>query len=317
MSNLHNLFQKFNENITLTATKKDNLRRGRNALREKIRKDFKENERKVPNFCGQGSFMMKTTINPLPGDEYDIDDGIYLNGYSDKPIDEWPTTETVHRWIKKAVDGHTDTPPVDKNTCVRVIYANDYHIDLPSYILKNDVAYLAHKKDGWIESDPKAFTDWFINKVISKGEQLRSLVKYLKAWKDYKEVKLKGITITILVAENFYSYENRDDKALLGTVIKIYNKLYSDFKCKKPVTPYEDLLAGYSESAKESVLEELLNLKDNLDKAINEDDEEKASEYMIDSFGSRFPKGESKKSENAQYIVTDSPAILKNDGRSA
>ena len=50
---------------------------------------------------------------------------------------------------------------VDKNTCVRVTYVNDYHIDLPVYIIKDDVVYLAHKKNEWIVSDSKAFTVGF------------------------------------------------------------------------------------------------------------------------------------------------------------
>ena len=130
-------------------------------------------------------------------------------------------------------------------------------------------------------------------------------------------MNLKGIRITILVAENFYPSLDRDDKALLGTVSNIYNKLKSNFKCKKPVTPKEDLLDGYSASAQKSVLESLKSLKDNLDSSVSAEDEEEASNYMIDSFGSRFPKGSSKKSENTQYVATKSPAIIKNDGRSA
>lgn len=317
MSDLNKLFSQFNNKITLSSTKKDDLIKGRNALREKIRTKFKEKERNVPKFYSQGSFMMKTTINPLPDEEFDIDDGVYLSSYNDKPQEEWITPQTAHAWIMDAVNGHTDTPPVDKNTCVRVIYSKNYHIDLPSYIIKENIVYLAHKKDGWTPSDPKAFTDWFLKKVDTYGEQLRSMVKYLKAWKDFKKIDLKGIVITILVAENPYLYKDRDDKALLGTVTNIYNKLNNTFKCMKPVVPYEDLLEGYSNSKKEDVLNALKILKDNLDKAINEEDEAVASDYMIKSFGDRFPKGESKKTDKAQFVKTNSPVVFKNDGRSA
>ncbi len=73
--------------------------------------------------------------------------------------------------------------------------------------MQDDVAYLAHKTKGWIVSDPKAFKDWFIKKVQDNDEQLRRVVKYMKAWKEYKEVPLKGIGITILAANNFEIYE--------------------------------------------------------------------------------------------------------------
>ena len=320
MPDLNSKFSKFNNNISLSSTKKNNLKRGRDSLKDKIKDNFKDKDRKVPKFCGQGSFAMKTTVNPLDDNEYDIDYGVYLQGYSDKKECEWVSTATVHNWIKDAVDGHTNTPPKDKNTCVRVIYANDYHIDLPAYIIKDEIAYLAHKKDGWIESDPKAFTDWFIGKVNDKGEQLRSIVKYLKAWKDYKDVDLKGIVVTILVGENFYSYSNRDDKSLLGTVSNIVDTLEDSFKCKKPVKPNENLFDGFSQSKQDGIINALKKLKDNLDEAINEEDEKKACEILQKEFGERFPKGETKSSNEATqsaFIQTKSPGVINNDGHSA
>lgn len=319
MANLNKLFGLFNNDITLSSKKKDDLRKGRNALRDKIRNKFEEKNRTKPKFHGQGSFMMKTTINPInKDDEYDLDDGVYIQEYSDVDKDKWPSASTVHTWILDAVDEHTSNPPMNKNTCVRVIYAKNYHIDLPAYIVKDDVAYLAHKSSGWIESDPKAFTKWFVGKVNEEGEQLRSLVKYLKAWKDYKSVDLKGIEITILVGNNFYPAENRDDLSLLGTVTNIINELEDNFECKKPVGQKEDLFDEASETKKNSIMNSLKKLRDNLQESINKDDEEEASKIMMKCFGSRFPKGE-KKSTNSKsdYIKSPAPAILKNDGRSA
>ncbi|HBE8719199.1 TPA: hypothetical protein KM432_003879 [Clostridioides difficile] len=317
MADLNNLFLGFNDKITLSPSKKENLRIGRDALRKKIKDKFSEKGRNKPKFCGQGSYMMKTTTNPIDG-EYDLDDGVYLQGYSDKEIDEWPLTSTVHNWIKDAVDGHTSTSPMDKNTCVRVIYVNDYHIDLPAYIVKDDVAYLSHKRDGWIVSDPKSFTDWFVGKVTDKGEQLRRLVKYLKAWKEYKGIDLKGIAVTILVGENYYSYDNRDDLSLLGTLTNIIETLEEDFKCVKPVAPNEDIFDGYSETKKNSILSGLKNLRDSVQDSINKEDEKEASDIMIECFGNRFPQGKSSSKENkSQYVRAESPAIIKNDGRSA
>lgn len=325
MADLHKLFTEFNNKITLSSSKKENLKTGRDALRKKIKDKFTEKGRNKPKSCGQGSFMMKTTVTPIKVDgekgEYDLDDGVYIQGYSDKEQKDWPTPATIHNWIKDAVNGHTSTTPVDKNTCVRVIYVNDYHIDLPSYIIKDDMAYLAHKRDGWIQSDPKAFTSWFVGKVTDEGEQLRSLVKYLKAWKDYKSIDLKGIAITILIGNNFYPSENRDDLALLGTLTQIISELENNFECIKPVAPNENLFDGISENNKENILGSLKTLKEKVQEAVNNDDEEEASEVMIECFGDRFPKGEKKSSnstkDTSSYVKSSSPSILKNDGRSA
>ncbi len=318
MADLNGLFEKFNEKITLTITKKENLKKGRNALREKISKYFIEQEKTKPKYHGQGSYAMNTMVNPLPGKEYDIDDGIYLEEYFDKNKEDWPSTYEVHNWIYNAVFNHTKVFPEDKDTCIRVKYSGEYHIDLPCYIVKDDIGYLANKSIGWIESDPKEFTNWFIDKKKDKGEQLRNIVKYLKAWKDYQELELKGIACTILCCNEFYGVEKRDDKALLGTLINIIETLEAGFECKKPVTPYEDIFRDYEYNEELRIKRSLVDLKESLEMAINERDVEKASEYLIEQFGDRFPRGKSEDQKNSnEFVKTERPGVLKNDGRSA
>ena len=56
-------------------------------------------------------------------------------------------------------------------------------------------------------------------------------------------------------------------------------------------------------------------LKNNIDKAISESDEEKASENMRKSFGSRIQLGKSNSKD--VYAVSAAPGVLKHDGRSA
>lgn len=309
--NLHSDFIKFNDTIKLSSYKSDNLKISRDALRKDIRNWFSEKNKNQPKFCWQGSFAMKTTVNPI-SDDYDLDDGVYLQGYSNDE-NEWPTTTSVHNWVKTATDERTSVDSTDKNTCVRVNYVDGYHIDLPIYIMKDEEAYLAHKSNGWIISDPKAFTDWFIDKVNENNEQLRRLVRYLKAWKDYKDVPLKSIEITILVAENFDGYDSRDDKALLGTIEKIFNALEENFSCVKPVAPGEDLFDGISDTKKNKIISSLTTLKNDLSSAISEENDETATEILQNLFGIRFPKIEN---SSKSYVVTSSPGVLKHDGRS-
>ena len=84
---------------------------------------------------------------------YDVDDGIYFEG--DKDAKDRNSTATYHDWVVKAVTGHTDKDPIDKNTCVRTLFSDGHNIDEPIYYKKGDTPELAHKRDGWIESDPK------------------------------------------------------------------------------------------------------------------------------------------------------------------
>ena len=161
MANCHNLFQEFYRSICLSSSKRDNLKAGRDALRERIKTRFKDvMSERVPLFLIQGSYAMDTIVNPLDGD-YDIDDGVYLqNIESDK--DKWPAPEIVHQWIYKAVEGHTDEKPQNKKSCIRVVYSNNYHIDLPVYGIYENDAYLAEiSENGWHVSEPRLILKWF------------------------------------------------------------------------------------------------------------------------------------------------------------
>ena len=319
MSNLNSLFNSFNNSITLTLSKRDSLRSSRDALRSDIKKWFNDKGKLQPGFHGQGSYAMKTLINPINGMNYDIDDGIYIKGYDNIDEEEWPNPSTVHSWIKKAVDERTIADSIDKNTCVRVQYAKGYHVDLPAYIVHDEVACLAHKAYGWTESDPKSFTDWFVGKVRDDwfyGEQLRSVVKYIKAWKDYTNNPLKGIEITILAVNAFTKYEGRDDKSLRGTVNNIINNIEYNFHCYKPVAPYEDLFESSSETRKKNIIEGLKEFYKYLDDAIKETDEKKASLIIRDKvFGDRFPLGKEPAKET--YAASAAPGVLRSDRRSA
>mgnify|MGYP001408553601 CR=1 FL=1 len=325
MANCHDLFNEYHDKIKINSDKKESLRKSRDAVRDKIKKYFKDTKGvTAPKFHGQGSYMMGTIITPLDG-EYDIDDGVYLQ-HLEEDESKWPATSTMHTWIVNAVKGHTSTEPVDKNTCVRVIYKNHYHIDLPIYVIKDDVPRLAHKSKGWINSDPRAFTDWFRSTVKENGEQLRQIVKYLKAWADYKNQNAStkmpsGIMLTILAAENFVGSDGRDDEALVGTVRNILDTLEESFSCKKPVEPNEDLFEDWSDTRKDNFLNKLNTLCDKGNKALEleNDKKEEASLKWQDLLGDRFPKYENVKEEQSEsaYATTAPAALYANNGRSA
>ena len=131
MADMQSEFKTFHDLIALTSGKKVLLRTARNALRDKIRKHFRDVLKlNVPKFHGQGSYAMGTMVNPLNG-EFDIDDGVYLQHLDPSDKSDWPTPETVHSWLVQATQGHTSQKPIDKSTCVRVRYAGQYHVDLP------------------------------------------------------------------------------------------------------------------------------------------------------------------------------------------
>lgn len=288
MANCNKLFREFNTVIALDSTRKGQLRISRNAVRERIRRYFREKQNGlVPKFHGQGSFMMNTIICPLDG-EFDVDDGIYFL------VDKQPaySVNTFHDWIYEAVDGYTKQPSIDKQTCVRVVYAGDYHLDLPIYyVIEGQTPYLAHKGEGWIESDPREFIQWFNNQADKDG-QLKRIVRYLKAWSDYRRGKLpSGLIFSILAANNI-SHDGRDDMAFYQTLINIKGNLDTNFVCYRPTTPTdENLLADYSKTNKDYFLKQLGSFIQSAEEALDENTNQRdACRAWQQHFGAeRFP----------------------------
>ncbi|SDH32772.1 hypothetical protein SAMN04488062_10651 [Flavobacterium omnivorum] len=336
MADLHSTFTEFDDIIKLSSKKKETLRTSRNSIRTDIEKYFEEKrEKHTVSFKGQGSFMMHTTIQPL-SKEYDVDDGVYIFGKEE----DRPTPQTAHNWIYDAVKNRTSSESLDKNTCIRVIYKSDYHVDLPIYYkveksdnentLDDEVPEIAHLSKGWIQSDPYAFKKWFDDQ--SKGKsQLKRIVRYLKAWSDKKQndnAKLifpSGMIFTIL-ASNYYVENDRDDLSLLETLKKIQSNIddirfeFINYECYRPtVDKNENLLDKYSsETTKNNFLNALDSFINSGDQAIELESKKDACSKWQKHLGDRFPClsiKEEKSNSSARVFTT--PDQVSFDNKSA
>jgi len=287
MANCNKLFLDYEGNLKISKTKNDKLKASKDAVRESIRKYFKDNHSEYnPEFYIQGSYKMKTTI-VTKDDECDIDDGVYFKTNPDNV-----TGTTLQKWVKNAVENQTDTPPQHKKKCLRVIYKSDYYIDLPVYFFPvgNDHPSLAVKDSEMEESDPKEVIDWYVGEKDAEG-QLNRLVKYFKGWGDYKRNKMpSGLAMTILVANNI-QYKDQNDIAMRDTLIQIKAVLDKKFECTVPATPYDDLFADYDDTRKNNFLTNLDSFIEDAKKAVDESNQLSASKLWRKHFGGKFPEG--------------------------
>jgi hypothetical protein len=322
MADCNDLFDEYYEAIRLTTSKRDSLKMSRDAIRDRIRNYFKETlKTNVPKFFGQGSYIMNTIVNPLDG-EFDIDDGVYLQNL-DSEKSKWETTETVHKWIVDATDGATDEKPIDKKRCVRVRYANNYHVDLPIYGVDRGTPLIAEKGErGWHESDPKALIDWFNSRIKVHGDQLRHIIRYFKAWADFQNQDSapkmpSGLSLMILSSESFERSE-REDVSFTGTTRKINNRFKTSPSIIRPVPPYDDLAKELSPAQIENFKVKLQALLEGGDQAIKDNDKVKASKIWRSLLGERFPEYNLDNGDKASVALkTGAPAILPSGGKSA
>lgn len=122
--------------------------------------------------------------------------------------------------------------------------------------------------------------------------QLIKLIRYLKAWCDYREFSNSskkmpsGFIMTILTINNYHSHD-RDDIALKETLINIRAELNWNFKCDRPTTPKgEDLFEEYTHQ--NYFMKMLANITEQAEKALREDNQKEACKYWQKIFGDRF-----------------------------
>ena len=298
MANLDSLFQEFNNELTITSSKKSKLMASKNHLREKIRCHFRKNhDGYTPQFFIQGSYKLKTLIR-TKDDTCDLDDGVY---FMSNP--ENVTGTTLQKWVKEAVEGSTDAIPTHKKKCIRVDYKAGYNIDLPVMVFDENTdkhPHLAVKNYDFQDDDPKEFVEYFQD---NKTDQMVRIIKYLKAWCDHKRQDMpSGLAMTVLSLK-YFQKNARDDIALKHLLIEIERQLKKSFKCKMPTTPKDDLFEDYSDVKKNNFMDNLSTFIADAKMAIDEPNQLKASRIWRKHLGERFPLGEDKSDNRPKGFV--------------
>ncbi|MDR1007184.1 MAG: nucleotidyltransferase [Campylobacteraceae bacterium] len=315
-------FDKYYQIISIDSNKRAKLLENKSLLRQKIKNDFKNNDREVPKFFVQGSMEKNTStgINPLNGN-YDIDDGVYLQNIdSSKPIYEWESPEEVHQWIYDTVEGHTKSTE-NLSKCVRVNYANnEKHIDLPIYVRKDDDYYLAIKRKGWIKSNPKDIAEWFADRNTVYGEDFRKCVRFLKAWKDKREsentaLKLPGgFQLSILVSNHFPLSTENTEELFFKLVQNINQNLWQYPPLMNPKNSSQDTMEHYTLARIDTFKSEFGKLYSDAKEAYNETNCQKKYEKWKKVFGDRFPQPSDSECENkTKALGLGTPLVIKGD----
>ena len=171
----------------------------------------------------------------------------------------------VERALKPLCDakGWTLNPRKPKASCVRVEIGTKLHIDLPLYAIRDDAfdrlvefaaheslaksinmrdsreldeqiyrdlahaeIILAHREDGWIESDPRRLEDWFKAAIRLYGEPVRLLSRCFKGLRDARfDDGLSSICIMACVVRAIESIAPVDSKRLDLAIVSVAREM--------------------------------------------------------------------------------------------
>jgi hypothetical protein len=123
------------EKVTLSNTDQSEMRDRRDNGRKRLENGLTRSFHPLPKeFSSQGSYAMRTMIQDDLCD-YDIDDGIYFDKEDLKDGDDnYLGAQDARKRVRKALkDDRLAYDAVVKTNCVRQLYPDGYHIDIPVY----------------------------------------------------------------------------------------------------------------------------------------------------------------------------------------
>lgn len=298
---------------------------------------YKGKERK-PKFFIQGSWAYKTLNRPCqtPPQQSDVDDGVYLPmsiiTEENRPIMAIQDFRAAVRDVLKPLCTEKGWTLSSKKTCMRVEVSTTAHIDLPLYAIPDDQYALiveglearnydvmkglainseqdSWKKlpsdkillaceDEWIVSDPLKMKEWFELEISDKEEQLRRVIRYIKAFRDKQWDKGGPSSILLMAAACplFEFHYKRDDLALLTVVSGLPNALREGVK--SPVDSKVFLTDALGEEGVEEAAEKFEDFEKHLIASIEDSaQKEMACLWMRAMLGERFP--------NRPDLITD------------
>ncbi len=220
---LDDLLQRVGEKLQISKTQRQLAENRYKAVGTWLSKDKDLFDGAEINIYPQGSLSIGTTVKPLARQEYDLDLVCEIDeSYHEKdPIELLNTIEqrlNANEIYKDKVER--------KNRCIRLNYANEFHMDiLPAHPANQGmdtcVKVPDRKAENWKDSNPKGYTAWLndrsiimkksfearadiepipIDESVERKAPLKRAVQLIKRYRDiYFEKDLDSAPISIVL----------------------------------------------------------------------------------------------------------------------
>lgn len=240
-------------------------------LKDGLKEYNEENETSyiVVETCVQGSVAMSTVVQNEDND-YDIDVAVVFNHSALGDKGAQATRNMVANALKRKTKQFNAEPEV-KTSCVRVKYADGYHIDFAVYRRTwddaNDCWKYEHAGSNWTERELKGLKNWFKTQNDASDDKLRKVVRLSKMFCNSRQSWVNmpsGLLQTILCDEKLQSDYSRIDELFYYTMKEIIERLESDTSVSAPVDNGRDL------TPRQTDIQKMINWKNRLKSKIED-----------------------------------------------
>ena len=317
-------FQEFIKDITPSPTTMANSKTAHESVRKALKADeeFKDKVKRV--FIG-GSYKRSTAIRPKTKqgstERPDVDLYVVVDGhpwFADP--EEW--IDGLYEALNRARKDLGITK-IKRNRCSIALSMNKADVDV-SILLerRSDGLYrIGNRKTGeWYRTDPEEHTDWSAAENKRFSGRFNAMVRMVKwARRENKTVSRhpKSFQLEMLVAPDMDVSETH-----YGQLFHEWCDAFVDrFKSNRdwescpsiedPAVPGADILAGVSDEAFCAYYDKIKKHRDDARKALDTDDQDKATTYWRRIFGDRFPKPKSSSAGKSRAAATLSPLTFK------
>lgn len=226
------------EQTKLHDKKEKNIQRLKDGL-EEYNSEHKTSY-KIVDTCVQGSMAMSTIVQNENND-YDIDVAIIFDKNKIGEIGPRALRNIVADALKRKTKQFNAEPEV-KTSCVRVKYADGYHVDFAIFrrewnIYRNEYVY-EHAGSEWSRRGVDDLKEWFIERNDDSGGALRKVVRLSKmfcksrdSWKNMPS----GLLQSVLCEECLRNNYERIDQLYYYTMKSIIERLEFSTSVNAPV----------------------------------------------------------------------------------
>lgn len=238
------------EQKDLREKKKLNVKRLKDGLEEyniEHGTDYRISEDRV-----QGSMSMHTVVQNDDKD-YDIDVAIVF----DKNMLGDMSAQAARNLVRDALSykmGQFAEEPEVKTSCVRIKYADGYHVDFAVYrrfktYSCQDYYEYEHAGKLWTSRDLSALDDWFKDEIKEHGDILRKVIRLSKMFcRSRDDWRMpSGIVQTVLCDERFAGISDRLDEVFYHTMKGVMNRISYDTDVPAPVDNGRELAGRQSD----------------------------------------------------------------------
>lgn len=258
----------------------------------------------------QGSWAHKTIIKPVNGREFDADFMLIMEEQSG-----WSPRDYINAVYSAFRQNSTyKDMVVKKNRCVRIVYANDCHIDIVPFVCLSDGRQVIanHETDEWEETDPDAFTAWMKQQDGTAEGNLRRVIRLMKYLRDHHMnfVRTRSVILTVLLGERIEAWKKSIDSGYYSDLPTAFVHILEDLDLWMDANPSlpplpdpsganNDFGHRWNQDSYDNLKSKVKTIAADARAALDADGTDQSLELWQKVFGSEFRKPPSTVSTNA------------------